>query len=173
LEETVRRPTTKAYVYTIEVDGTLRYIGKGRGGRMLIHAIDAKRSAARCGKDTAHLFPRMHRKLVEAVRVGSDIVERVIISDLPDAAAYRVEGKLIAVFHRLHPGLLWNTIDERFMDQSFLPENWDDPEHPLYRLPRPLPSRFEVAADSNGKSWIAARRPRRPAPRRVVTSHRE
>jgi hypothetical protein len=143
----MRQSAARAYVYTIEVDGTLRYVGKGRGARMLIHAIDAKRSAARCGKDTAHLSPRMHRKLVEAVRVGADVVERMLISDLPDADAYRIEGKLIAIFHKLHPGLLWNTVDERFMDRSFLPENWDDPEHPLYRLPRPLPPRLESGND--------------------------
>jgi hypothetical protein len=32
-------------------------------------------------------------------------------------------------------GQLWNTIDERFLDPRYLPEEWDDPEHPLYRLP--------------------------------------
>jgi Coenzyme A transferase len=33
---------------------------------------------------------------------------------------------------------LWNTIDERFLDPRYLPDEWDDPEHPFYRLPRPL-----------------------------------
>ena len=130
----------KAYVYVIVVDGTLRYIGKGRGTRLFVHLIEAKRSALRCGGRTAHLSPRLHRKLVEAVRASSTIVERVIVSDLSDAEAYRLESSLIAHFHRFCSGRLWNTIDERFMDRSILPHDWSDPEHPLYKLPRPLPS---------------------------------
>jgi hypothetical protein len=45
------------------VDGVVRYIGKGRNGRMYTHLVEAKRTSARCPADTAHLYPRMHRKL--------------------------------------------------------------------------------------------------------------
>jgi hypothetical protein len=128
----------KAYVYVVLVDGTVRYIGKGRGPRLFTHAIKAKRSAARCGRRTAHLYPRLHRKLVEAVRAGSTMVERVIAFGLSDAGVYRLESKLIANFHRLRTGQLWNTIDERFMDRSMLPKHWADPENPLYRPARPV-----------------------------------
>src|ERR1700689_5405130 len=128
----------KAYVYAVLVDGTVRYIGKGRGARLFTHSINAKRSAARCGRKTAHLYPRLHRKLVEAVRAGSTIVERVIAFGLSDAGAYRLESKLIASFHSLRTGQLWNTVDERFMDRSMLPRHWADPENPLYRLARPV-----------------------------------
>ena len=31
-------------------------------------------------------------------------------------------------------------LDERFMDRRFLPDEWDDPEHPLYKLSRALVS---------------------------------
>jgi hypothetical protein len=45
---------------------------------------------------------------------------------------------MIANFHRVRTGQLWNTIDERFMDRSMLPRHWADPENPLYRLARPV-----------------------------------
>ena len=129
---------TQAYVYVIIVDGTLRYIGKGRGGRLFAHRISAERSASRCGANTAHLYPRLHRRLVDAIRAGSKIVERVIALGLSDAEAYRFESRLIVDFHRVRTGQLWNTIDERFMSKSTLPKDWTDPENPLYRLSRPI-----------------------------------
>jgi hypothetical protein len=139
----VMPPRRKAYVYAIEVDGIVRYIGKGTGARLFMHVIEAKRTAARCGRKTSHLSPRRHRKLVEAIRAASTIVERVIVSDMSDGEAYRLESKLIADFHRFLAGQLWNTIDERFMDRSQLPKDWDDPENPLYKLPRPLASHLD------------------------------
>ena len=63
-----------------------------------------------------------------------------MISDLTDRAAYRIESRVIGEFHKFRAGQLWNTIDERFLDPRYLPEEWDDPEHPLCRLPRPLVS---------------------------------
>ena len=135
----VRRKTTiGSYIYAIIVDGVVRYIGKGRNGRMYTHLIEAKRTSARCPADTDHLYPRMHRKLVETVRGGSQIIETVITSGLTDRAAYRLESRMIGEFHKFRAGQLWNTIDERVLDPRYLPDEWDDPEHPLYRLPRPL-----------------------------------
>jgi hypothetical protein len=135
----VREKTTiGSYIYAILVDGVVRYIGKGRNGRMYAHLIEAKRTSARCPAKTAHLYPRVHRKLVEKVRAGSQIIETVITSGLTDRAAYRLESRMIGEFHKFRAGQLWNTIDERFLDPRYLPDDWDDPEHPLYRLPRPL-----------------------------------
>ena len=68
------------------------------------------------------------------------MTESIIVSGLTDKAAYRVERKIIGEFHKNRPGQLWNTIDERFMDRRFLPDEWDDPEHPLYKLSRALGS---------------------------------
>jgi hypothetical protein len=119
-------------------DGVVRYIGKGRNERMYTHLIEAKRTSARCPASTAHLSPRMHRKLVETVRAGSQIIETVIKSGLTDRAAHRLESRMIGEFHKFRAGQLWNTIDERFLDPRYVPEEWDDPEHPFYRLPRPL-----------------------------------
>jgi hypothetical protein len=133
-----RGGTTGSYIYAIVVDGIVRYIGKGRNGRMHTHLIEAKRTSARCPANTAHLSPRMHRKLVETVRAGSQITEAVIISGLSDRATYQLESRIIGEFHKFRPGQLWNTIDERFLDPQYLPDEWNDPENPLYRLPRPL-----------------------------------
>ena len=133
-----RAERSVAYIYAILVDGVVRYIGKGRNGRMYTHLIDAKRSAARCAVDTGGLHPRLHRKLVEAIRDGSQFGETIVASGLTDRAAYGLESKIIGQFHKLRAGQLWNTIDERFMDPRFLPEEWHDPENSLYKLPRPL-----------------------------------
>ena len=133
-----RSGTRLAYVYAVLVDGVVRYVGKGRNRRMYSHLIEATRSAARCAPNTSGLSPRVHRKLVEAVRARSRVTESVIVSGLTDKAAYRLERWIISEFHKHRAGQLWNTIDERFIDPGFLPDEWDDPEHPLYKLPRPL-----------------------------------
>jgi hypothetical protein len=148
--EICRRPgsrTRSAYVYAVLVEGIVRYVGKGRSGRMYSHLIEAKRSAARCTPDTSGLYPRMHRKLVEAVRAGSRVSKSVLASGLTDKAAYRLESRIIGEFHKHRAGQLWNTIDERFMDRRFLPDEWDAPEHPLYKLPRPLVRSSRPQAD--------------------------
>ena len=140
-----RSETGSAYVYAILIDEVVRYIGKGRNGRMYAHLIEAKRSAARCGARTTQLSPRMHRRLVEAIRSGAVIKEEIIVGGLTDRQAYRLENRLIAEFHKFRTDQLWNTIDERFMDPRWLPEKWHDPENVLYRLPRRSP---ELAAQN-------------------------
>jgi hypothetical protein len=158
----VRRDAkTGSYIYAIIVDGAVRYIGKGRNGRMYTHLIEAKRTSARCPANTAHLSPRMHRKLVETVRAGSQITETVITSGLSDRATYQLESRIIGEFHKFRPGQLWNTIDERFLDPQYLPDEWNDPENPLYRLPRPLGN------PQPARGWVRSRRPaaRRRTPR--------
>jgi hypothetical protein len=70
--------------------------------------------------------------------IESQVAESVIVSGLTDKAAYRLESRIIGEFHKHRVGQLWNTIDERFLDPRFLPDEWDDPEQPAYKLPRPL-----------------------------------
>ena len=43
----------------------------------------------------------MHRKLVEAVRAGSQVAESVIASGLTDKGAYRLESRIIGEFHKI------------------------------------------------------------------------
>jgi hypothetical protein len=155
------QPTTGSYIYAIVVDGAVRYIGKGQNGRMYTHLIEAKRTSARCPANTSHVSPRMHRKLVETVRSGSQVTETVITSGLSDRAAYQLESRIIGEFHKFRPGQLWNTIDERFLDPQYLPDEWNDPENQLYRLPRPLGN------PQPARGWARSRRPaaRRRPPR--------
>jgi hypothetical protein len=161
-QRAVRRKTTiGSYIYAIIVDGVVRYIGKGRNGRMYTHLIEAKRTSARCQARTAHLSPRMHRKLVETVRAGSQIIETIITSGLTDRGAYRLESEMIGEFHKFRAGQLWNTIDERFLDPRYLPDEWDDPENPLYRLARPLGNPKIVRGWTRSKTyriWLGLRR---------------
>ena len=80
------------------------------------------------------------------------MTESAIVSGLTDKAAYRLESRIIGEFHKHRAGQLWNTIDERFMDPRSLPEEWDDPEHPLYKLPRPLCSFFDTCGPRKWRS---------------------
>jgi hypothetical protein len=50
---------------------------------------------------------------------------------------------------------LWNTIDERFMEKRFLPNDWHDPENPLYKVARPVSGSTRRTI---GKSWVGALR---------------
>jgi hypothetical protein len=129
--------SSRAYIYEIRVDAIVRYIGKGSGRRMYTHLAEAKRTAQRCGARTSHLHPLRHRRLVDALRRGAAIAERIIISGLSDRSAAELERMIIALFHRDRTGQLWNTVDERFMDQSLLPAHWQDPPRVLYRVARP------------------------------------
>jgi hypothetical protein len=126
------------YVYEIRVDGVVRYIGKGRNGRMYSHMIEARRTANKPGVKIANLSPHFRKMLVRAIRRGANIKEKVITADLTDDAAYAIEHHMIGSFHKNHPGQLWNTIDERFMSPEYLPDDWSNPVHPLYKVHRPL-----------------------------------
>jgi hypothetical protein len=128
----------QCYVYEIRIDGVVRYIGKGRNGRIYSHLIDAKRTASRPDVKISNLFPHFRKMLVLAVRRGSNIAEKIIASNLTDGEAYRIEWQMIRNYHKRHAGQLWNTIDEHGMDPKDLPKRWSNPVNPLYRLSRPL-----------------------------------
>ena len=117
-------PLQIAYVYQIRVDGVLRYIGKGRNGRVYSHLIDAKRTATRPGVKIRNVWPFFRQQLVRAVRRGAKIQEKIVAANLTDSQAYQIEGQMIGKFHKQHSGQLWNTIEERFMDPEYLPTTW-------------------------------------------------
>jgi hypothetical protein len=128
----------ECYVYAIRVDGVVRYIGKGRNGRMYYHVIDAKRLASKPEVKIRNLVPHWRKMLVSAVRRGAKIAEKTLATDLSDNEAYIMERHMIGTYHKRRTGQLWNTIDERFLDPKYLPEKWSNPVNPLYRLARPL-----------------------------------
>src|SRR5215204_5709858 len=49
------------YVYEILVDGVVRYIGKGRNGRIYSHMIEAQRTANKRGVKIANLSPHFRK----------------------------------------------------------------------------------------------------------------
>ena len=53
----------QCYVYEIRVDGVVRYIGKGRNGRIYSHLIDAKRTATRSDVKIRNLYPHFRKML--------------------------------------------------------------------------------------------------------------
>ena len=73
----------QCYVYEIRVNGIVRYIGKGRDGRIYSHLIDAKRTASRSDVKIRNLFPHFRKMLVSAVRRGSNIARRCLPPILP------------------------------------------------------------------------------------------
>ena len=128
----------QCYVYEIRIDGVVRYIGKGRNGRIYSHLIDAKRTASRPDVKIRNLSPHFRKMLVSAVRRGLIIAENMVASNLTDGEAYKIEQEMIGNYHKQYAGQLWNTIDERFMDPKYFPKKWSNPVNPLYRVSRPL-----------------------------------
>ena len=85
----------QCYVYEIRIDGVVRYIGKGRNGRIYSHLIDAKRTARRPDVKIHSLSPHFRKMLVSAVRRGFIIAENMVASNLTDGEAYKIEQEMI------------------------------------------------------------------------------
>jgi hypothetical protein len=105
------------YIYAIYVDGVVRYIGKGRNGRMHFHVIEARRINSRRarGANTDRTSTKFYRKLAEAMRHGAIITEEIMLDGLTNQRAYRIEKQKIEELHKHKPDQLWNTIDERLI----------------------------------------------------------
>ena len=69
--------SSSSYVYAIRVDGVVRYIGKGRNGRMYSHMIEAQRTANKPGVKIANLSPHFRKMLVSAIRRGAKKEEKI------------------------------------------------------------------------------------------------
>jgi hypothetical protein len=105
------------YIYAIYVDGVVRYIGKGRNGRMHFHVIEARRINSRRarGANTDRTSTKFYRKLAEAMRHGAIITEEIMLDGLTNQGAYRIEKHKIEELHKQKRDQLWNTIDERLI----------------------------------------------------------
>ena len=146
----------------------MRYIGKGRNGRMYSHMIEAQRTASKREVKIGNLSPHFRKMLVSAIRRGAKIEEKIINADLTDDAAYALERHMIGSLHKNHPGQLWNTIDERFMSPEYLPDDWSNPVDPVYKVHRPLtrvdslngedPPRFFGQVDLMRRGLVGKRR---------------
>jgi hypothetical protein len=103
---TKRTDPNQSYIYLIYVDGIVRYIGKGRGGRSIRH-FEVARSIIRAREaGQKPKTSKFYNKLISAMQKGLPI-ESVIISEMMSCSdAYELESELISD----HVGEeLWNT----------------------------------------------------------------
>jgi hypothetical protein len=78
------------YVYTITVNGVVRYIGKGKGLRLYCHMKEVR---SRLNRDyrLQNIGSRLQQNLTKAVLSGAKVIERVLVDNLTETAAYRLE----------------------------------------------------------------------------------
>src|SRR5207248_4763027 len=78
------------YVYTITVDGVVRYIGKGKGLRLYSHMKEVR---SRLNRDyrLQNIGSRLQQNLTKAVLSGAKVIERVLVDNLTETAAYKLE----------------------------------------------------------------------------------
>jgi hypothetical protein len=81
---------TGYYVYTICVSDVVRYVGKGKGLRLYAHMKEVKSRLKRDYK-LANIEPLFQRNLTEAVLSGATVIEQVMIDNLTETAAYKIE----------------------------------------------------------------------------------
>jgi hypothetical protein len=86
----------RPYVYAVYVDGIVRYIGKGRNGRVYDHVkaatkINVKRANGEKVKTT-----KFYNRLAKALRIGSKIETQVLVRFETDEEAFTEEIKQIA-----------------------------------------------------------------------------
>ncbi len=95
----------RSYVYTVLVDGVVRYIGKGSGNRVRRHLQIAKRliKARASGRKLKAAY--FHNKLAKAVLAGSFVVTSILVSGMSEQDAYDREA---AEIESAPSGQLWN-----------------------------------------------------------------
>ena len=96
---------SRAYVYSLTVDGVVRYIGKGTGRRVTDHLRLAKAYVRRKAAGETVTATYLQRRLASAWRDGKDIEETILRAGLSDEEAFDIEAFLIAQFPDGH---LWN-----------------------------------------------------------------
>jgi hypothetical protein len=95
----------KAYVYTIIVDGVIRYIGKGSGNRVNAHLRVVRSIAWRRAAGETVKASHFYNRLTKAWLAGSDIQASIISELMSDEQAYAREIAEIAAAPK---GQLWN-----------------------------------------------------------------
>ena len=98
------------YVYTIRVDGAVRYIGKGKDLRLYSHMKEVRNRLNRDYR-LQNIGSRLQQNLTTAVLSGAKVVEQVLLGNLTDKAAYKLEyEKLRAYVFAGKRDQLWNVI---------------------------------------------------------------
>jgi hypothetical protein len=78
------------YVYSITVSEVVRYIGKGKGLRLYSHMKEVRSRLNRDYK-LQNIELRLQRNLTEAVLMGATVVEEILVDNLTETAAYKLE----------------------------------------------------------------------------------
>ena len=103
-----RKIPTGYYVYTISVDGVLRYIGKGKGPRLYSHMREVRYRLNRFFK-LRNIGSRFQQNLTRAVLSGAKVVEQILVDDLTEKEAYKLEyEKLREYVYAGKRDQLWN-----------------------------------------------------------------
>jgi hypothetical protein len=96
------------YVYTISVDDVVRYIGKGKGLRLYFHMKEVRHRLNR-GFKLRSIGSRFQQNLTRAVLSGAKVVEQVLVDDLTEKEAYKLEyEKLRKYVYAGKRDQLWN-----------------------------------------------------------------
>ena len=100
------------YVYTISVAGVVRYIGKGKGLRLYSHMKEV-RSRLKRDFRIQSIGSILQRNLTKAFLSGAQVIEQVLIDDLTEKAAYKLEyDKMREYVFAGKRDQLWNVIPE-------------------------------------------------------------
>lgn len=115
------------YIYTVSVDGIVRYIGKGRGSRLREHLGVAKRLIRLRADGATVKTSRFYNRLAKAVKSGAEIVSEPIISGLDEESAFKLEIEQIA---SAPDGQLWNTFSGgNGFSSEWMKSQWDSPNY--------------------------------------------
>jgi hypothetical protein len=97
------------YVYIISVDDVVRYIGKGKGLRLYSHM----KEGCRINRDFKlhNIGSRLQQNLTKAVLSGAKVIEQVLVDNLTERAAYKLEyDKMREYVFDGKRDQLWNVI---------------------------------------------------------------
>jgi hypothetical protein len=98
------------YVYTISVADVVRYIGKGKGQRLYSHMKEV-RSRLNRGYRLQNIQSRLQQNLTKAVLSGAEVIELVLMDNLTETAAYKLEyDKMREYVFAGRRDQLWNVI---------------------------------------------------------------
>ena len=81
------------YVYTITVDGVVRYIGKGKGLRLYCHMKEVRNRLNRDYR-LQNIGSRLQQNLTKAVLSGAKVIERVLVDNLTETAYWAHKTRL-------------------------------------------------------------------------------
>jgi hypothetical protein len=92
------------YVYTISVDDVVRYIGKGKGLRLYCHMKEVRHRLNRDFR-LRSIGSRFQQNLTRAVISGAKVVEQVLVDDLTEKEAYKLEYDKLREYRQTRPAL--------------------------------------------------------------------